>query len=85
MVEMFVQLAIVAMWGCILVVHTRRLLRLAQVDAPALWREQNRRVRLARVWFWLGREEFWRAVQADGARCMQLTLMVFMLAWGLLS
>ncbi|MEN9934340.1 MAG: hypothetical protein RLZZ387_919 [Chloroflexota bacterium] len=85
MVAMFVQLAIVGLWGCILVVHTRRLLRLAQVTAPNFWQDRSGQTRLARVWFWLGREEFWRAVQADGARCMQLTLMVFLLAWGVLS
>jgi hypothetical protein len=85
MVSMAVQLAIVAMWGCILVVHTRRLLRLAQVNAPAIWRPRDRRTKLARVWYWLGREEFWRAVHADGVRCVQLTIMVFLMAWGLLA
>lgn len=82
MVEFVVQLVIVGLWGCILVVHTRRLLRLAQVNAPMAWRPQDNRTKLARMWYWLGREEFWRAVQADGVRCMQLTLMVFLLAWG---
>jgi hypothetical protein len=32
----------------------------------------------------LGREEFWRAVQVDGMRCTQMTLMLFLLALGLL-
>lgn len=85
MIAMFVQLAIVAMWGCILVIHTRRLLRLAHVRPPEVLRESDRRTKLARVWFWLGREEFWRAVQADGANCTQMTLMVFLLAWGVLT
>ena len=85
MVEMIVQVAIVGLWGCILYIHTRRLLRLAQVQVPGLWRDPSRRTKLARLWFWLGREEFWRAVQADGLRCTQLTLMVFLLAWGILT
>ncbi|HWQ13872.1 MAG TPA: hypothetical protein VNL77_13815 [Roseiflexaceae bacterium] len=85
MVVMIVQLAIVGLWGCILITHTRRLLRLAQVQVPHLWSAPSRRTKLARLWFWLGREEFWRAVQADGLRCTQLTLMVFLMAWGLLS
>ena len=73
MVGYLIQLAVVGLWGCILVVHTRRLLRLAQVHAPRIWRDSSRRKKLARLWFWLGREEFWRAVQADGLRCTQLS------------
>ncbi|MFO7168532.1 MAG: hypothetical protein DIU80_010975 [Chloroflexota bacterium] len=84
-VELFVQLAVVLLWAGVLGVHTRRLLRLARVEVPGLWRDPLRRSKLARLWWWLGREEFWRAVQADGVYCMQLTVMVFLLAWGLLS
>jgi len=33
------------------------------------------------VWWWLGREEFWRRVQADTWYCLQITLMLFLLVW----
>jgi hypothetical protein len=82
---MIVQLSVVSLWGCILVIHTRRLLRLSQVQSPHVRSGHGRGGALARVWFWLGREEFWRAVQADGIRCTQLTVMVFVMAWGLLA
>jgi hypothetical protein len=85
MVEMVVQLAVVMLWAGVLAVHTRRLLRLAQVQMPAIWRDPRGQTKLARVWWWLGREEFWRAVQADGLRCTQLTVMVFLMAWGLVG
>jgi hypothetical protein len=84
MVEMIVQFALVCLWGSVVSTHTRRLLRLAQVEAPPLWRRRRLRIQLERVWWWLGREEFWRAVQPDGVRCMQITIMVFIFAWGLL-
>ena len=83
MAALIVQLAIISMWGCILFVHMRRLLRLAKVSTPNLLYESSRRTKLERVWWWLGREEFWRAVQLDGLRCTQLTMMVFLMAWGL--
>lgn len=76
------QLAIVAMWAAMLVIHTRRLLRLAQVETLALWGERNLRPKLDRVWWWLGREEYWRAVQIDVSRCLQMTFMIFLMAWG---
>jgi hypothetical protein len=37
------------------------------------------------VWWWLGREEYWREVQADVLRCVQLTFMLFLMAWGIYS
>ena len=40
-----------------------------------------KRLKLDRVWWWLGRAEFWGSVQADTCRCMEITLMVFVLAW----
>jgi hypothetical protein len=85
MAEILVQLVIVGLWGFMLALHTRRLLRLAHVGSLAILRSPERRGSLQRLWWWLGREEFWRAVQADGLRCTQLTLMVFLAAWGILS
>jgi hypothetical protein len=82
MIEMLVQLVIVGLWGAMLAIHTRRLLRLAQVESLAQWGERSLRPKLNRMWWWLGREEYWRAVQVDGLRCMQLTFMLFLIVWG---
>jgi hypothetical protein len=85
MIELIVQLVIVALWAAMLIIHTRRLLRLAQVESLAQWGERRLRPKLNRVWWWLGREEYWRAVQVDVLRCMQMTLIMFLMAWGLYS
>jgi len=47
------------------------------------WTSQERTVRQQanRMWWWLGREEFWRTVQLDALRCVEITLMVFLLAY----
>ena len=83
MIELIVQLAIVGIWAAMLVIHTRRLLRLSQVESLAQWGERRLRPKLNRVWWWLGREEYWGAVQTDVLRCLQMTFMMFLLAWGL--
>ncbi|KPV52912.1 hypothetical protein SE17_12685 [Kouleothrix aurantiaca] len=82
MVGFVVQVAIIAIWAAMLVIHTRRLLRLANIEL------KNRTARpirpqLHRVWWWLGREEYWRAVQVDVLRGMQMTFMMFLLVWGI--
>ena len=78
MITMLVQVGIIGLWATMLVLHTRRLFRLAHVEAH----RQNKPLRqqLSRVWWWLGREEFWRNVQHDALRCLELTLMVFLIA-----
>jgi hypothetical protein len=66
-----------------LALNTRRLLRLAHIEArSAIWNAQIRQ-KLSRMWWWLGREEFWRSVQSDALQCMQLTLMFFLFAWNI--
>ncbi len=85
MVESIVQLVIVGMWSIILGVHTPRLLRLAKVATLVQSGERRLRPKLDRVWWWLGREEYWRAVQTDVLRGMQLTFMLFLMAWGIYS
>jgi hypothetical protein len=85
MIELIVQLAIVGIWAAMLIIHTRRLLRLAQVESLAQWGERRLRPKLNRVWWWLGREEYWSAVQVDVLRCMQMTVIMFLMAWGLYS
>lgn len=82
MVVFLVQLAIVGLWAAVLCIHTRRLLRLAKVEVAFQSSDQYLRHRLERVWWWLGREEFWHAVHIDGLRCTQMTIMVFLMAWG---
>ncbi len=85
MIELIVQLAIVGIWAAMLIIHTRRLLRLAQVESLAQWGERRLGPKLNRVWWWLGREEYWSAVQVDVLRCMQMTVIMFLMAWGLYS
>jgi hypothetical protein len=83
MVELIVQLVIVGLWAAMLTIHTRRLLRLAQVESLTQSGERRLRPMLDRVWWWLGREEYWRAVQVDVVRCLQMTFMIFLMAWGI--
>jgi hypothetical protein len=82
MMGFIVQLVIIGMWAATLVIHIRRLLRLAQLETLGVWHDQRLRRKLTRVWWWLGREEYWRDVQIDGLRCIQLTLMLFLMVWG---
>ena len=82
-IVIIVQLAIVGASATTILRHTRRLLRLAYANSA--WASQDQTVRpLAnRLWWWLGREEFWRTVQIDALHCVELTLMVFLLVHGL--
>lgn len=82
-IVILVQLAIVGAWAATLLRHTRRLLRLAQAN-PA-WASQDRTVRPVanRIWWWLGREEFWRTVQLDALHCVEITLIAFLLVYDL--
>jgi hypothetical protein len=82
-VVILLQLVIVAAWAATILRHTRRLVRLAQVNAA--WTSQNQRVRplTSRIWWWLGREEFWRTVQVDTLHCVEITMMVFILVYPL--
>src|SRR5262245_7634882 len=82
MVGIIVQLAVVGMWAATLIIHTRRLLRLAQLETLEVWHGKRLRGKLTRMWWLLGRDEYWRAGQVDGAGCLQMTLMVFLMAWG---
>ncbi len=82
MMTSLVELALIALWGALISIHTRRLLRLARLpirrDGGATLRSS-----LGRLWYWLGREEFWGSVQADGLRCIQMTLMLFLIVLGM--
>lgn len=83
MIELIVQLVIVSIWAAMLIIHTRRLFRLAHVELKTTRTAKQLRPQLHRMWWWLGREEYWRAVQVDVLRGMQMTLMVFLLVWGM--
>jgi hypothetical protein len=80
-IVILVQLAIAGAWAATILRHTRRLLRLAHAN-PA-WTSQNQTVRpLAnRIWWWLGREEFWGTVQVDACYCLETTIIVFLLVY----
>jgi len=81
MKTLLIQTAIAAMWGFLLVQHTRRLFRLAHVKAVVAIDDPHLRQYMQRVWWWLGREEFWHKVQADTGRCLEIMVMILLLAW----
>jgi hypothetical protein len=83
MMGFIIQFVVVGLWAATLFIHTRRLLRLAQLETLQTWHGRRLRRKLTRVWWWLGREEYWRGVQIDGLRCVQVTLMIFVMAWGI--
>ncbi len=80
MTHMFI-LVIASIWAATIIIHTRRLFRLAKVAQPG--RAMPLRTGLNRIWWWLGQEAFWDDVQTDGLRSVQLTLMIFFVAWGM--
>jgi hypothetical protein len=80
-VAILLQLVIVGAWAATILRHTRRLLRLAQVNTAWIAQDQRAGPLTSRIWWWLGREEFWRTVQVDALRCVEITLMVFVLAY----
>jgi hypothetical protein len=82
-IVILLQLAIVAAWAATLLRHTRRLLRLAHANPAWTAQGQTVRQRANRIWWWLGREEFWHTVQVDTLRCVELTLIAFLLVYSL--
>ena len=81
MMARIVQMAIIVVWAAPVVLHSRRLVQLAHINTRLAPGGQFLRQHLQRIWWWLGREEFWRAVQADTVRCLEITLMILLLAW----
>ena len=78
MFALFIQLSITCVWAATIGVHARRLLRLAHVEIGAgqgMFRHQ-----LDRIWWWLGRADFWCDVQRDCLQSLQLTILIFLLA-----
>lgn len=76
-----IQLAIIGAWGVLLFLHTRRLYRMATVPVTND-RRRYLRSKAERMWWWLGREEFWARIQRDAARCIEATLLVLIIALG---
>ena len=81
-IAIFLQLAIVAAWAATILRHSRRLLRLAQVSTAWTSQDQRDRPLTSRIWWWFGREEFWRTVQLDALHCLEITLIAFLLVYG---
>jgi hypothetical protein len=80
-VALVVQITITALWAATISLHTRRLLRLAHVAVSGTRTELRQQLR--RVWWWLGRKEYWSALENDLRYCLQLTILLLLLAWGL--
>jgi hypothetical protein len=74
-----VQLLLISVWGVPMVLHLRRLYRLAAVPVSTD-RSLFMRHKARRMWWWLGRDEFWGLLGRDVARCVELTLMIALLA-----
>lgn len=79
MAALLVQLMLVGIWGWIVAAHGCRLYRLAAVPLTAQ-RALFVRRKAQRMWWWLGRDEFWEGLRRDAARCVELTLMLALLA-----
>jgi hypothetical protein len=77
------QLLIAGVWASTVIVHTRRLFRLAHVAQLSRWEDVRLRSGVNRLWYWLGQDEFWRGVQPDCVRAIEVSLMVFLIAWGM--
>jgi hypothetical protein len=75
-----VQLTVTCVWAVIIGVHVRRLLRLAHIDISAKRCNAISRQGLDRIWWWLGRPEYWRDIARDCLQSLQLTLLFFLLA-----
>jgi len=80
MFALLIQLSITCVWAATIGVHARRLLRLAHIEIGAGQCNGMLRHQLDRIWWWLGRAEFWGDVQRDCLQSLQLTLLIFLLA-----
>jgi hypothetical protein len=79
--ETALQLALIAIWGTLGTIHTRRLFRLAMVPART-GRKEYLRVKAQRIRWLLERDEFLSVLQRDMLRCVMLSLMVLVFALG---
>ncbi|NJN17211.1 MAG: hypothetical protein HC822_13510 [Oscillochloris sp.] len=83
MVIGLLQLLIVGVWAATIITHTRRLFRLACVTQLRRWEDDVRlRSGASRIWWWLGQDTFWAGVRPDTLKAVEISLMVFLIAWG---
>jgi hypothetical protein len=80
---LLLQLMIAGVWATTLVMQTRRLFRLACVAQLRQWEEVRLRSGINRIWWWLGQDEYWRGVQPDCLKAIELSLMIFLIGWGM--
>ena len=80
---LLLQLMIAGVWASTVIIHTRRLFRLACVAQLHKWEQTRLRSGLNRLWWWLGKDEFWNAVRLDCQRAIEVSLLIFLIAWGL--
>ncbi len=83
MAAMITQTAITVLWATLLAAHLRRLFQLAHVRVQNLAHDRQLRHHAQRMWWWLGRPEFWRKIEADTCRCLELTVLMFLLLWAI--
>lgn len=76
-----VQLLLISVWAVPLSLHTRRLYRLAVVPIVADTRLYVRS-KAQRMWWWLGRDEFWGGLRRDALRAIEASLLIGLLALG---
>lgn len=77
-----VQILLIGIWGVPLVLHLRRLYRLAAVPVMAD-RSLYVRSKARRMWWWLGRDEFWGALRQDMIRGVEATFAVALVVLGM--
>jgi hypothetical protein len=77
-----IQLLLIGVWGAAVGLHLRRLYRLAVVPVAAD-RSHFVRRKAQRMWWWLGRDEFWEALRRDTLRCLEATLMLALISLSL--
>lgn len=80
---LLLHLVMTSVWGMTFVIHTRRLLRLARVEQLRNWEQTRVRVGLNRIWWWLGQDEFWHGVMPDCLKAVEVSVMIFLIAWGM--
>jgi hypothetical protein len=80
---LLLHLMIAGVWASTLVIHTRRLFRLARVEQLRNWEERRVRSGLNRIWWWLGQDEFWRGVLPDCLRAIEISALIFIIALGM--
>jgi hypothetical protein len=74
-----IQMLLISLWAVPLTLHVRRLYRLAVVPVSAD-RTLFVRSKARRMWWWLGRDEFWDALRGDVLRCVEASLMITLIA-----